>query len=111
VNADLAVAVLRTAGWVCAGCGSRAWQADHVRPRARGGRDAPVNLAPLCGWCNLVKSDFWPAHPYHPFPDHDDIAAAERIFEAEIAWLRERHDEDEILAELWWTHRDRLLGP
>lgn len=111
MNADLAAAVLRCAAWRCCGCGGRAAQADHVRPRARGGRDVPVNLAPLCEPCNLVKSDWWPAHPYHPFPGHDDIVAAERIFEAEIAWLRERHGEDEIMAELWWSHRERLVGP
>jgi len=91
----------------CVACGVPAAELDHVRPRSRGGRSVPVNLAPLCHECNRAKSDWWPGGvAWHPFPGDEDPARAEAIFEAEIAWLRDRHGEDEILRELWWQYEE-----
>lgn len=95
-------AVSITRGQACCYCGTReAIQADHVRSRHAGGLDVPVNLAPLCGHCNMIKSCFWPGHGYHPLPGGDDITTAEAILDAEIMWLRERHAENELADHLW----------
>lgn len=105
------LAIVNSARWRCVACGQYACEVDHVRPRALGGRAVPGNLVVLCHQCNTTKSDYWPAGAYHPFPGYDDQARADAIFEAEIAWLRDIYDEDEILDELWWRHRERLAGP
>ena len=105
------LAICTGSRWRCVACGQYGVQVDHVRPRALGGRSVPVNLVVLCHRCNRVKSDWFPASGYHPFPGYDDPAQAEAIFEAEIAWLRDIYDEDEIVSELWLRHRERLLGP
>ncbi len=44
-------------GRPCAICGRPADQLDHITPVSRGGTDHPTNLQPLCGACNLAKSD------------------------------------------------------
>ncbi|MBI4607919.1 MAG: HNH endonuclease [Candidatus Rokubacteria bacterium] len=40
---------------VCGGPLGPKWSADHVRPRARGGRDAENNYLPACGTCNGTR--------------------------------------------------------
>ncbi len=40
---------------VCGGPLGPKWAADHVRPRARGGKDAADNYLPACGICNGVR--------------------------------------------------------
>lgn len=34
-----------------------AWHVEHMRPRALGGDDSPLNLVAACTPCNLAKSD------------------------------------------------------
>lgn len=47
-------------GWRCAYCGSsKDLQADHIKPKARGGADLPCNLVPACGPCNRKKHARW----------------------------------------------------
>ena len=36
-------------------CGRPAEALDHIRPRSRGGTDAPENLVPACAVCNSAK--------------------------------------------------------
>jgi 5-methylcytosine-specific restriction endonuclease McrA len=40
---------------VCGGPLDLTWVADHVRPRARGGRDAERNYLPACSICNGAR--------------------------------------------------------
>jgi 5-methylcytosine-specific restriction endonuclease McrA len=40
---------------VCGGLLGPKWAADHVRPRARGGRDAAENYLPACSICNGAR--------------------------------------------------------
>ena len=50
--------VLRKTGGRCHVCGGKAgpgWHADHVRPRARGGRDVASNYLPACKTCNGAR--------------------------------------------------------
>ena len=48
----LRLACLERDGWICADCGGRATDADHVIPRALGGPDTLENLRALCGPCH-----------------------------------------------------------
>ena len=40
----------------CRDCGRRAWEVDHIQPRACGGSDAWENLQPLCCACHHAKT-------------------------------------------------------
>ena len=40
---------------VCGGPLGPKWEADHIRPRARGGVDAEHNCLPACGVCNATR--------------------------------------------------------
>jgi 5-methylcytosine-specific restriction endonuclease McrA len=42
---------------VCQYCGCRAWTADHVTPRRRGGADTKENLVACCTPCNELVGD------------------------------------------------------
>lgn len=99
----LRVAVLISTGRVCVFCGaSRLVQIEHVRPRAAGGLDVPANMVTLCETCNMIKSDYWPDHGYHPFPGHDDPQTAADILDAELAWLVQAHGQREVEEQVWW---------
>lgn len=55
-------ALLARDGIACAFCGSADDpQADHVKPRARGGATTLDNLQVLCGPCNRKKGAAWDA--------------------------------------------------
>ena len=71
----------------CVACGRPARQVDHIRPQAAGGTSGRGNLAPLCEECNRIKSNWYPGVKYRPFMGYGDIAAARRIWEAEVEWL------------------------
>ncbi len=57
----LRLAVLERDGWVCCDCGKGLEgddaTADHVIPKAAGGRDELSNLRALCRACNGKKQD------------------------------------------------------
>jgi hypothetical protein len=40
---------------VCGGPLGKKWQADHVRPKARGGADIANNYLPACRICNQLR--------------------------------------------------------
>ena len=40
---------------VCGGPLGPKWEADHIRPRARGGMDMESNYLPACGVCNATR--------------------------------------------------------
>ena len=40
--------------WVCAYCGGKGLQVDHVKPRKRGGSDSLRNLVCCCWECNRI---------------------------------------------------------
>ena len=40
-----------------------AWEIDHIKPVAKGGTDAPVNLQPVHWLVNRKKGDNWPVRP------------------------------------------------
>ena len=40
---------------VCGGPLGRSWDADHVRPHARGGTSNPDNYLPACSVCNRAR--------------------------------------------------------
>jgi len=40
---------------VCGGPLGRSWDADHVRPHARGGTSNPDNYLPSCSFCNRAR--------------------------------------------------------
>lgn len=43
---------------VCRECGSGDWLTiDHIKPRSKGGTNAPSNLQTLCYDCNHLKAD------------------------------------------------------
>jgi hypothetical protein len=47
-------------GAFCQCCGENLFQAltlDHVKPRAKGGNNNPVNIQVLCVGCNALKGD------------------------------------------------------
>ncbi|WP_040569709.1 HNH endonuclease [Microbacterium maritypicum] len=50
-------AVLERDGYTCAYCGREATTADHVTPKAQGGRDELSNLVAACLPCNSKKQD------------------------------------------------------
>lgn len=35
---------------------TKTWQLDHFNPRANGGKNNGLNLAPSCKWCNQMKN-------------------------------------------------------
>jgi hypothetical protein len=120
MTSDLAMAILRSSDWTCTHCRKSADQVDHVRPVHAGGLAIPVNLASLCGDCNLIKSCYWPGHGYHPFRDHDDAEHARLILWSELDWLAEHHGGHSSVAdELWggagepgpWSWREPADGP
>jgi len=100
----------------CLFCGAGHVVADHVHPRSHGGRSIPVNLAPLCPMCNLVKSDYWAApgcpawENYTPFPGLDDIGTARAILLAEVAWLNGQFPAWQVEAEVWHCNWDGSRG-
>lgn len=51
--------ILEKTGGLCHICGcdvrKKPWQADHVRPRKRGGENDPANFLPSCATCNRMK--------------------------------------------------------
>jgi len=51
--------IVRRFDGCCAYCGARdvALHMDHVVPLAKGGRQAPANILPACGPCNMAKHD------------------------------------------------------
>jgi len=55
--------VVAAANHTCAYCGfSDGWQADHIKPRKRGGADSLDNLACACARCNsLVGGQEFPS--------------------------------------------------
>ncbi|QRY40856.1 HNH endonuclease [Microbacterium hominis] len=53
----LRAAVLERDGGICVYCGNEATTADHVTPKALGGRDELANLVAACLKCNGRKSD------------------------------------------------------
>lgn len=57
----LRLATLERDGWVCAYCGKVLEgddaTADHVVPKAGGGRDELLNLVAACRACNGAKQD------------------------------------------------------
>lgn len=50
-------ACLERDGYVCAHCGREATEADHVIPKAQGGRDELSNLVASCKPCNARRQD------------------------------------------------------
>lgn len=48
-------AVLERDGYICQHCGQEATEADHVVPKALGGRDEMSNLVASCKPCNTKK--------------------------------------------------------
>jgi len=69
----LRLKVLERDGGICQYCGSKGIQADHVKPRERGGKDALSNLVCACPSCNRVVGN-------RVFKD----------FAAKRAWIREK---------------------
>lgn len=101
VPPGLRMGVLSGGGFRCVACHERTGQVDHVRPRHAGGLAVPVNLAPLCGPCNRVKSCYFPGHGYHPLTGADDVVMAAAILESELLWLADRHSPREINEHVW----------
>lgn len=54
---DMRRRVLERDGHTCAYCGNEATEADHIIPRAAGGKDEMSNLVAACKPCNGLKSD------------------------------------------------------
>ena len=54
---SLRIAVLERDAYLCAYCGNEANEADHIIPRAAGGKDELANLVAACKPCNGRKSD------------------------------------------------------
>lgn len=50
-------AVLERDAYICVYCGAEANEADHVIPKAQGGRDLLENLVAACKRCNGKKQD------------------------------------------------------
>lgn len=69
----LRLVVLIRDGKVCRYCDKSGNQADHVRPRSKGGADAVENLVCACARCNALVS-----------------GRAFRSFEAKRRWIRKR---------------------
>lgn len=88
--AALRRAVLAQYRYTCVFCGyqGRNVQVDHVRPRAAGGTSDPRNLAVLCKRHNMIKSDFWPGHRYHPWPGYRNPRMARDILRTEQSAAR-----------------------
>jgi hypothetical protein len=72
LNGRLRIAVLERDGYRCVYCGRSSdvvpLNADHVVPRARGGRDDPANLVTACFDCNNGKRADLVALPAHVDP-------------------------------------------
>lgn len=45
---------------MCHYCGAPATTRDHIVPKALGGTNARVNIAPACEPCNTAKGQQWP---------------------------------------------------
>lgn len=48
--------VLARDSHLCVSCGAKATCVDHIKPRAKGGTDAPDNLRSLCEDCHQIKT-------------------------------------------------------
>jgi 5-methylcytosine-specific restriction enzyme A len=61
VGVRLRAYILRRDEYRCVWCGAEPdrfyLQADHVIPRAKGGKTHPANLVTACAECNLRKTD------------------------------------------------------
>lgn len=63
IRRELRLAVYCRDGWACVYCARGAeapgvsLSLDHVRPRTRGGTNAPRNLVTSCSTCNTAKHD------------------------------------------------------
>ena len=94
---EIRAAILWSNGRRCLACDAGAEEVDHVKPRHAGGPGIPENLAPLCSYCNTVKSCMWPGHGYHPMPGHDDPQAALGILVKELEALEDIYGTSRLL--------------